>query len=91
MFSTLVWLLFSFIWSGERLHELDRPFADLFDKDFGDKEFKRRDGGEKEDLQLEEKIFVEPVEATFVNVWNRVLCPQCIARLAVINGVIVSL
>ena len=90
----LVWLLPTFLWSGEKIDETDRPFAKL--PIFGregvlDNIVKRREG---EDLEIEERLAnifnVVTVESSFAKVWNRLFCPQCVARLAVINGVVVS-
>ena len=93
----LVWLLPTFLWPGEPLHENDRPFADLLNmllgQDHFNRDYKRRDGEEAE-LKLEEKISpilnVVPVESSFAKVYNRVFSPEGIAKVATINAVVVS-
>ena len=92
----LVWLLPTFLWSGEKLDETDRPFANLpFINRIGfEKDFKKREG-EADDLKLEERLSTIysaiTVESSFAKVYNRLFCPMCVARLAVINAVGVRL
>ena len=95
----LIWLLPSFLWTGEALDETDRPFAPLFggvnpahlSKSGSD--FKRREG-EEQDLKVEDRLSsiysAITVESSFAKVYNRLFCPQCVARLAVISAVGVS-
>ena len=95
----LVWLLPSFLWTGEALDETDRPFAPFFggvnphhlSKSGSD--FKRREG-EEDELKVEDRLSsiysAITVESSFAKVYNRLFCPQCVARLAVISAVGVS-
>ena len=90
----LIWFLPTFLWTGEPLHEEDRPFNYLtFQPKTGD-DFRRREG-EEEDLKVEDRLSsiytAITVESSFAKVYNRLFCPQCVARLAVIAGIGVSL
>jgi len=82
------------LWTGEPLHEEDRPFNYFtFQPKTGD-DFRRREG-EEEDLKVEDRLSsiytAITVESSFAKVYNRLFCPQCVARLAVIAGIGVSL
>ena len=96
-FGMLVWLLPTFLWPGEPLHENDRPFRDLFNTLWGqghfNRDYKRRDG-EGEEEKLEERITPilnpDPVESSWAKVYNRVFSPEGIAKVATINAVGVS-
>ena len=97
MFSMLIWFLPTFFWSGEKIDVDDRPFSFLkgfnlpfFRPNNFEKEFKGREGDE-EDLKLEERlssiVSAITVESSFSKVYNRLFCPQCVARFAAINAV----
>ena len=94
----LVWFLPTFLWTGEELDETDRPFAPLFGgvnphKESREDYLKRRQG-EEGDLKVEDRLSsiysAITVESSFAKVYNRLFCPQCVARLAVISAVGVS-
>ena len=96
MFSMLIWFLPTFFWSGQKIDIDDRPFSFLkgfnlpfFRPDNFEKEFKRREGDE-EDLKLEERlssiVSAITVESSFAKVYNRLFCPQCVARFATVNA-----
>ena len=90
----LLWLLPTFLWTGQPLDETDRPLDFLtFQPKAGD-DFMRKNG-EKEHLTVEDRLSsiytAITVEASFAKVYNRLFCPQCVARLAVIAGIGVSL
>ena len=88
----LIWFLPTFLWRGEPLDETDRPFAKFpFVVGAGEveKDFRRR---EEEDEIINAKDRVSNIYTTttvaspFVKVYNRLFCPQCFARLVVIQG-----
>jgi hypothetical protein len=82
------------LWTGQPLDETDRPFEFLSFQPKVGNDFKRREG-EEEDLKVEDRLSsiysAITVESSFAKVYNRLFCPQCVARLAVIAGIGVSL
>ena len=76
----LVWLLPTFFWTGRKLPENDTLNPNDRDGKKGTK-IQDRLGGIVHNLESDE---------TITKVYNRIWCPQCIARVAVINGVGVS-
>ena len=93
-FGMLVWLLPTFLWPGHPLHEKDRPFAKLPFVQGVDLDLKRREGITGDALKAEDRFTpihtAITVESSFAKVYNRLFCPQCVARLAVISAVGVS-
>ena len=110
----LVWLLPTFLWSGEELDESDRPFQNLlnpsrrveyspslsFQSPVSDKNMPTRNHHRKRikktrAMPLSKRIatVIRTVtsKTSFSKVYNSLLCPQCIARIGLINGAIVSL
>ena len=92
----LIWLLPTFLWPGHPLDETDRPFAKYpftLERAGVEKDFRRREG-EEDDLKVEDRLSsihtAITVESSFAKVYNRLFCPQCVARLAVISAVGVS-
>jgi len=93
-FGMLIWFLPTFLYTGEDLDETDRPFAPFFGgSNFAAEKsalIKRRKGDEN-DLRVEDRLSsiysAITVESSFAKVYNRLFCPQCVARLAVISAV----
>ena len=91
----LLWFLPTFLWSGEPLDETDRPLNFFtFQPKSGD-DFRKREG-EDEDPKVEDRLVNSvynaiTVESSFAKVYNRLFCPQCVARLAVIAFIGVSI
>ena len=112
----LMWLLPTFLRSGTKLDDSDRPFAAAFDKiaqsrdDYNSIPFPTHidkfqtsflEGNEKELLKKNNEMSVgkrigtilntDTTHTSFSKVYNSLLCPQCIARIALINGVVVCI
>jgi len=89
----LLWLLPTFLWPGKPLDETDRPFAKhpfTLGRVGVEKDVRRREG-DNDDLKVEDRLTsihtAITVESSFAKVYNRLFCPQCVAKLAVISGV----
>ena len=93
----MMWLLPTFLWNGEALDETDRPFKGL-NKDpqntlsrgsyhLDHMEFYHRNNYNV--YWPKPKQDTKP-ESRFVKLYNKLLCPQCVARQFTIQGVIVS-
>ena len=101
----ILWLLPTFLWTGKALEKNDRPFqflnkvpqnvtkyrlksslsGDLLNT--GNKAVNKR----KDDYEYLPKPKSETeIKSRFIRIYNRLLCPQCIAMQATIQGVVVS-
>lgn len=120
----LLWLLPTFLWSGTKLDETDRPFA-AFAADSSQLVQSRDDYDDYYEHYLRRKLHLDEFQTgfteehekellpktnelspdkrigtilntvtthtSFSTVYNSLLCPQCQARLALINGVLVCI
>ena len=111
----LMWLLPTFLWTGQELDESDRPFQNLklsedrYDR-YGfynhiptpvqqnlidnrhrtnQKHFLKKTKPIPLSKRLATVVETVTTQTSFSRVYNSLFCPQCIARIGLINGVVV--
>lgn len=96
----LLWLLPTFLWTGQELKEDDRPFQKLFQptdhaNDLRDANgIKPYDTNKRKNRYALERGLLDTnatkANSTIINLYNKLLCPNCVARTSVITGIPVS-
>ena len=96
----LLWLLPTFLWTGQELKEDDRPFQNLFKPTDHTNNLWNANGSKPHDINKRKFRYAldrglsdsnaTKTNSTLVNLYNKLLCPNCVARTAVINGIPVS-
>ena len=96
----LLWLLPTFLWTGQELKEDDRPFQKIFQQTYHTNNLWNANGIKPHDINKRKNRHAldrglpdsntTKTNSTIVNLYNKLLCPNCVARTAVINGIPVS-
>ena len=101
----VLWLLPTFLWTGEALDESDRPFQGLNKASQNMTNPKHKLALSRGWLNLDnisehhqkkynkywpKRKSTSEVKSRFVKLYNKLLCPQCIAMQGVIQAVVVS-
>ena len=101
----ILWFLPTFLWTGEALDESDRPFKGLNKASQNMTNDKLKSTLSRGLLDLDDiseqhkkkynkywpkSKSTSEVKSRFVKLYNKLLCPQCIAMQGVIQGVVVS-
>ena len=101
----ILWLLPTFLWTGEALDESDRPFKGLNKTSQNMTNYKLKSSLSRDLLNLEniaenhkkkynkywpKSKSTSEVKSRFVKLYNKLLCPQCIAMQGTIQAVVVS-